>query len=345
MVKNRHKKPALKSTGKNPTKERLNVMTKNGAGHRLRTTGRIIKYGASGFKRNIWLSAAATLVMTFTLVVLFITVIASAVLSSTAQAMREKIDITIFFKPGTTSETLGSLAGIMWQDENVKDVTTATTEDEFKVLISEDTNSKELLGVLDDPEMKEIMMGTLQSTMRIKVHDPDDLSSIKNTVNTNPIFVENLDTIKAPTYSTNNTAIETITSWANIARTGGLALSIVFLVISILVIFNTIRMAIFSRREEIYMEKLVGADNHFIRGPFLVEAIMSGLLAGVLGCIIGFTAYHIIAPRLADYDIDISYVDGVLSSSWLLVVILAMLFSGALIGFISSRLAVRKYLK
>lgn len=329
----------------NPTKDRLKTMTKNGHSHRLRTFSRILKYGSSGFKRNIWLSVAATLVMTFTLVILFVTVIASIVLSSTATAMREKIDITIFFKPGTDLITLEHMAETMRADENVREVEVSTTEEEYERFLEETENDKELMATLADEEMREIMLKSMQSTMRVKVYDTDKLDSVKYIVSTDEVFVENLDTEKAPTYSTNDTAISTITSWANIARNGGLALSALFLIISILVIFNTIRMAIFSRREEIYMEKLVGADNQFIRGPFLVEAAMSGILAGVIASILSYAGYRFLAPKLADYDIDISAVSSVLESNWLIGVFFLMLLVGSIIGLLSSRLAVRKYLK
>lgn len=333
--------------GDNPTKDRLKSMAKSGSAHKLRTASRIAKYGASGFKRNIWLSAAATLVMTFTLVLLFVTVIASIVLSSTADIMREKIDITIFFKPGTDLVSLESMSNTMWQDPNVKNITVANSNTEYERFLEETKKSgdNEILQTLDDEKMKEIMLNNMQATMRIKVRDSGNLDSIKYTVSTDEEFVDNLDNTKAPTYSTNDQAIGTITSWANIAKNGGLILSALFLVISVLVIFNTIRMAIFSRREEIYMEKLVGADNTFIRGPFLVEAMMSGILAGILASGIGYAAYKILAPKLADYDIDISAVSGVLDTNWIIAVFAAMIILGAVIGLISARLAVRKYLK
>ena len=90
----------------------LKAMDKNTHNHAARNAGRILKYGASGFRRNIWLSIAATLVMTITLLILCATAFASSVLSSTAQSMREKIDIAIYFKPGTDAETLEELKAI-----------------------------------------------------------------------------------------------------------------------------------------------------------------------------------------------------------------------------------------
>ena len=333
------------SKKQNPTVARLKTMVKNHHSHAFRDLSRIIKYGARGFKRNIWLSMAATLVMTFTLVVLFVTLIASLVLGSTAEAMKDKIDITVFLKPGTSQETLDELAGIMKDDSNVKEVTTATSDTEFNRFLDETKQDadEELLATLTDKEMQAIMLKNMQATMRIRVFDSSDLTSIKDTVSTNEIFIQNLDTDKAPTYNTNDTTIATITSWANMAKTGGLILGAVFLAITILVIFNTIRMAIFSRREEIYMEQLVGADNHFIRGPFLVEAMLSGIIAGILASVIGFSAYHFAAPAIEDYGIDMTAA-AFLDTYHASFVVLALLLGGALIGLVASRLAVRKYL-
>lgn len=328
-----------------PVKDRLKTMSRGSGRHFFRTTGRITKYGIIGFGRNIWLSITATLVMTFTLIVLFTTVIASVILNSTAEAMREKIDITIFFKPGTELSRLESMASTMKSDKNIKSVVISTTEEEYNKFLEENNANKEIITTFDDNTMKEIMLKALQATMRIKVHNADDLSSIKEIVNKDPEFVENLDTQKIPTYNTDSSAIATIVSWANMAKNGGLALSIIFLIISNLVIFNTIRMAIFSRSEEIYMEKLVGADNRFIRGPFLIEAMISGAAAGILASILGFSAFQIIAPRLAGFDIDVSVVSKILNSYQVIYVFLVIIGVGMFIGLISSRLAVQKYLK
>ena len=329
------------------TRARLRAMARSGGRHHLRNAGRILKYGIIGFGRNIWLSITSTLVMTFTLFVLFVTIIASMVLTSTATAMRAKIDITIFFKPSTSQSALESMKRTMSNDPNVKTVEIATSEEEYNKFIDETKkdDDQELLTALDDDAMRKLMIESMQSTMRIKVNNADDLTSIKEIVNHDPNFTKNLDDEKSPTYNTNDTAISTIVSWANIANTGGLILSGIFLIISILVIFNTIRMAIFSRSEEIYMEKLVGADNHFIRGPFRVEAMMSGVLAGLFAGTLGLIAFNILSPRLSSYDIDISNAEAILHSNWLVFVYLGMVALGCLISLLSSRFAVHRYLK
>ena len=329
------------------TVSRLKSMVKNSNRHFFRNLGRIFKYGIVGFGRNIWLSITATIVTTLTLVLLLATIIAGAVLNSTADAMRSKIDISIFFEPGTSKTNLASMSNTMKQDDNVREVEYSTSEEEFDKLyqgyIDED-NQKMLTAI--EIVGKETFIKKQPAAMRIKVYNTDDLDSVKKIVSSDEEFKENVSKSVDPTYDTNSSAIQTISSWANIATKGGTALCILFLIISILVIFNTIRMAIYSRSEEIYMEKLVGADNSFIRGPFLVEAMMSGVFAGIIAGIVGLIGYNALAPRLKAYEISVDIVNNFLAAPQNIVLIfVALIGTGMIITLISSRLAVHKYLR
>lgn len=328
---------------KNVSKKSLRTMQKNRKRHLLRERARIVKYGTKGFGRNIWLSSAATVVMAITLIILFVTIVASVILTNTAEMMKDKIDITIYFKPSTSAETLSQLTDLIKQDSNVKSVETSTSEQEYEKFLSENKGSDDVLEILDE-EMTKMMIGKMQSTMRIKVYDVDNLASVKSIVEENQLFRTYTDKEKAPTYDVNRAEIATITSWARIARTGGIILAAVFLVISILIIFSTIRMAIFSRREEIYMMKLVGADKSFIRGPFLVEAEICGVIAGVIAATVSYFGFRFLSPRLANYGIDVSSITNIMESNQLIIVFAVFIVAGALIGRISARLAVSKYL-
>lgn len=328
---------------KKATKKGLRTMQRTRAKHPLREEGRIIKYGTKGFARNIWLSTAATVVMAITLIILFVTVVASVILTSTAESMRDKIDITIYLKPNTSAETLAELTEIISSDKNIKSVVVSTSEEEYEKFVAENADSKEILDVLDD-EMKALMISKMQATMRVKVYDVDNLDSVKNLVGTNEMFVEYLDDEMAPTYDVNQVEIATITSWARIARTGGMILAIVFLVISVLIIFSTIRMAIFSRREEIYMMKLVGADKRFIRGPFLIEAEICGIIAGIIAATVSYFGFMALSKNLTEYGIDVSAITNVLTSNQLILMFLVFIAAGIIIGRVSARLAISKYL-
>ncbi len=326
------------------SKKSLKTMQKNRTRHAVRDKVRIVKYGTTGFGRNIWLSTAATVVMAVTLIILFVTVVASVILTNTAEMMKDKIDITIYFKPNTSTETLTELTEIISEDKNIKSVETSTSEEEYEKFLKENEESDEIIGILDD-EITEMMIAKMQSTMRVKVYNVDNLESIKKIVEQNETFVANTDKEKAPTYDVNRAEINTITSWARIARTGGIILAVVFLVVSVLVIFSTIRMAVFSRREEIYMMKLVGADKGFIRGPFLVEAEICGVLAGLVAAALSYFGFQFMSPRLANYGVDVSQISSILESNQLVLVFIVFIAVGAVIGRISAGLAVQKYLK
>ena len=330
-------------TLKKAAKRGLKTIRKSRARHPIRAESRIIKYGTSGFARNIWLSSAATIVMAITLIILFVTVVASVILTNTAELMRDKIDITIYFKPNTSQESLDELSQIIQKDSNIKSVVVSTSEQEYDKFLAENADSNEIIEILDD-EMRKMMIANMQATMRIKVYNVDNLDSIKQLVETDATFQKNLDENMAPTYDVNQVEIATITSWARIARTGGMILAAVFLVISVLIIFSTIRMAIFSRREEIYMMKLVGAEKNFIRGPFLVEAEICGLIAGIIAATVSYFGFMFIAPRLANYGINVDTIKEILESNKLIFVYLIFMGIGVLIGRISAWLAVAKYL-
>ncbi len=325
------------------SKKNLKTMQKNRKRHVAREQARIIKYGTRGFSRNIWLSSAATVVMAITLIILFVTIVASVILTNTAEMMKDKIDITIYLKPNTSQEDLDSLTSEIKKDSNVKSVDTSTSEEEYEKFLVENGSSEDILNILDD-EMTKMMIAKMQATMRIKVYDVDNLDSIKNIVDNGELFSKFTDESMPPTYDVNRNEIATITSWARMARTGGIILAAVFLVISILIIFSTIRMAIFSRREEIYMMKLVGADKSFIRGPFLVEAEICGIISGVVAATLSYFGFRFLSPKLAGYGINVDAINNILESNQLILVFLVFIAAGVIIGRVSARLAVSKYL-
>jgi len=144
---------------KNSTIDRLKTMSKNSRGNLLRNNLRILKYGVIGYGRNIWLSITSTFVMTLTLILLFVTVIANIILSTTADRMRDKIDITIFFKPGTEVVALQEMTDIIKKDSNVKSAEYSTSDQEYKKVIEDTkkTGDAALLATLNDEDMNMIL--------------------------------------------------------------------------------------------------------------------------------------------------------------------------------------------
>ena len=124
----------------------------------------------------------------------------------------------------------------------------------------------------------------------------------------------------------------------------GLVISVVLITISSLVVFNTIRMAIFNRKEEIQMMKLIGADKGFIRGPFIVEAIVYGFIAAVIAMGLGGSGLMLSRVKLETYGIQIESTMHIIIA-YAPFVLLGLIVIGAIIGIISSLLATRRYLK
>lgn len=334
------------------TRKYLRTLTRDAGVHPFRNTTRVMKYGFSGFGRNIWLSLASILVMTITLIILIISVLSNIILGETATALRDRIDITIFLKPETTDTTLKNLTEILTQDNNVKVDTIIANNStaEVAVYLEENADEEDMIEMVNsDPEMYAIFVKNMPATIRFKVRDVDNIDSIKSLVSSNELFKDSLheDHEKySPTYDMNQAEIKTINSWARIAKNGGIILGIIFLLISVLIIFNTVRMAVFSRREEIYMMKLIGGSKSFIRGPFLVEAALSGLISGLLASFITYYGFAFLAPRLEKYGINVATITGYYDEPILLTIFIGIItVIGIFIGIISARLAAQKYLK
>lgn len=325
------------------TKKSLKTMRKTRNRHPLRTQMRIMKYGMSGFARNIWLSVAATVVMTVALIILFVTVVGSQVLRNTARSMEESIDITIYVQPNTPQEILDQMAATLKQDPNVLAVDPKNSAQEYEILQQENADA-DVAELMQSDEMRQLILAETKGTLRVKVDDVGNIDRLKNTVENDELFKRYVDREQMPTYEAKQMEIATINNWATFVSYAGLVLAVVFLVISTLIVFSTIRMAIFSRREEIYMEKLVGAEKRFIRGPFLVEADICGIIAGILAVSISYAGVLLLAPHLNVAQDEIGAIVSDLRSSKLLILYAAFIVLGVLISRISAWLAISKYL-
>ena len=327
------------------SKSQLKNMLKSGKNHPFRTAARVTKYGTSGFARNLWLSVASIFVMSITLVVIFATLVANVVLMSITNTMRDKIDITVYLKPATSGEQLLHFSKILYKNKNVRLVEVADSNQELEKFAEDRKDSPEIIGALKDPEMRELLLKSMNATMTIKLKNIDEIAAVKQTIEQDTEIKNHLDPEKPPTYETKRTIIDRIKNWANTARIGGFTLGAIFLTISILMIVNTVKVAIFSRKEEIYMMKLVGASQSFTKGPFLVEAEISGIISGIIATVISVLAMNFILPKLAGAEINTIIFGKTLSIEHIIITTTAMLVVGALIGAIAARLAIRKYIK
>ncbi len=326
------------------SKERLNRITKTHR-HAMRTNARVLKYGAKSFVRNTWLSIAAIAIMAVTLIVLSATLIATHAMGTVVNKIEQQVDMSIYLDQGTTDEQISKIVSRMTQLESVVEVTSTSPSEANKAAIekilarSKDLTAKEKetyrQNLLDAPNK-------LPWTLNVKLVNLDNTQELEDFVNNDEDLKELLDKNNAPSYaSERRDTIDKIAGTMNRVELIGLAAGGVFALIAILVVFNTIRMAIFNRKEEIYMMRLVGASRWFIVGPFVVEASIYGIIAAVIAGVIAYAGTFALQPQ---FGTTLDPTVEIMRNFWYLA-LCALLVAGILIGVISSLLATRKYLK
>ena len=321
------------------SKERLNRITKTRK-HHLRTSARVMKYGAKSFVRNTWLSVAAIAIMAITLIVLSATLVATHAMNTTIEMVESQVDMSIYVKQGATNEQINKIISNLEALDSVTSVTSTSPEEanneSIRKLIAESNiTDKAYIQALYEAPNK------IPWTINVKLKNLNDTSELERFVDEDPSMTNMLDA-RPPSFATSHReTIDRIASIMNRVEIFGLGAAAIFALIAILIVFNTIRMAIFNRKEEIYMMHLVGASHWFIMGPFVVEASLYGVVAaGIAGAAIYATVFAIRGGLGATIEPTID----LMTKYWYFVAA-GLLAVGILIGVISALLASRKYIK
>jgi cell division transport system permease protein len=283
--------------------------------------------------------------MAVTLIVLSATLIATHAMGTVVNKIEQQVDMSIYLDQGTTDEQISKIVSRMTQLESVVEVTSTSPSEANKAAIekilarSKDLTAKEKetyrQNLLDAPNK-------LPWTLNVKLVNLDNTQELEDFVNNDEDLKELLDKNNAPSYaSERRDTIDKIAGTMNRVELIGLAAGGVFALIAILVVFNTIRMAIFNRKEEIYMMRLVGASRWFIVGPFVVEASIYGIIAAIIAGVIAYAGTFALQPQ---FGTTLDPTAEIMRNFWYLA-LCALLVAGILIGVISSLLATRKYLK
>lgn len=310
--------------------------------HRRRqwvTFFRMCRYGINNFSRNAWLTIAATAVMTITLLVVFVSLVAQTVLLDTVTKLRDQVSMSIYLSTDTAESDAQLVQAEVNKLSSVMSSELISPQQARQNQINDSKGDAETIEAIEEATTR------LPWTVRIKVKDINDTNQLQQLVAENQTVKEFIDPKREPSFAGDRRdTIENIGRVAGFVRQLGIIISSVLVGISMLIIFNTIRMAIFNRREEIQMMKLIGAERSFIRGPFLVEAIVYGFFAAIIASALGYTLIALAGPHLQSYGVAIDSLQNtlVIYSAF---VLLAMILLGAVIGVVSSLLATRRYLR
>jgi len=300
---------------------------------------RMVRYGVNNFSRNAWLTVAATAVMTITLLIVFMTLAARSTLETTVADIRSKVDISIYVKNDIEESDVAAITEDLQKLDSVRNINYVSPEEARGDFAKKNSNDAGALNALNEATNK------FPGIIRVNLVDINETGELDTFVKNNENYNAAKDPDREPSFAgERRTAIQNIGRWVDFADRAGLGASIVFVIISSLIVFNTIRMAIFNRKEEIQMMKLIGADRSFIRGPFIVEAVVYGFIAAVLATVLGVALLYASSSQLLAYGIGIQGTTNVVTG-YIGLVLLVMILLGAAIGVVSSLLATRRYLK
>jgi cell division transport system permease protein len=330
---------AMLKQNDNQKKEEKPKKQKRQFSRKMLTFGRVIRYGVSNFRRNAWLTMAATVVMTMTLSIIFISLIARNVMLDTVNTLKDKVDMSIYLKTDTPSNEATAIQNELKQLKSVTKVTYISPEEGRNEIVQENSDSIDYLNAINEATNE------IPGTLRVKIVDIDNTSELQSFVKNDVLLKKYISSDFQPSFAGSRKAsIESIGKTMNFIEKAGVVLAVFFVIISFFVIYNTIRMAIFNRKDEIYMMQLIGADQSFIRGPFLVEASMYGCIAAVIATIVGYVGIIFAKAPLNSYSISVDSTYSLLII-FLPVIIVTMLLLGIIIGCISSYFATKRYLK
>lgn len=293
---------------------------------------RVLRAGFVGFRRNGWLSTATTMVMALALFVLGNLIFAGAFADTALRSLESKIDITVYFTPEATDP---EITAVRREIEALPEVRAVEYISRDVALARFRERHKE--NALIVSALEELGDNPLQASINIAAADPGKYGAISDFLaGKNHSFVEKIN------YFENQAVIERLSSVMGTVRGSGAVLTLILAFIAVLVAFNTIRLAIYTVREEIGIMRLVGASAWFIRGPFLISGVLYGVAAAIMVTLVFFPLAWLASPKLSflvpEFNLFGYFLSNVVQFS------LIMLGAGVALGVISSFIAVRRYL-
>lgn len=286
--------------------------------------------------RNFWLSLVTIIILVLTLFSVTLVAGISVVAERAVESMHEKVDVSVYFKNEATEQDIFNVRYRLEALSQVDSVSYVSQEEALEAFKEKHKNEPLILDSLN-----QLDANPLGATLRIKAKNIDDYPEILS-------VLENSDYdqfIQDKNFDDNKDVIDKLSDLSSRIQRIGLIVSGIFVVIAILIIFNTIRINIYTHREEIGIMKLVGGTNWLIRAPFLIESILYAVLAVVITLAILYPLLGIVAPHVDNfftgYNIDLSsYFD---QNFWQ--IIGGQLIFAILLSVISSSIAIGKYMR
>lgn len=302
------------------------------------TIKRIIKAGFVSFWRNGSVSLSAVFVMVIALFMIGSTLLLTAFLGTALRDLQDKIDINIYISANTPESTILELKTKIEALPEVKAVSYISSEQALETFRTRHEDDHRIIQALE-----EVGSNPLTAALTVKAKEPAQYEGIaKFLENKSSLSPDELSIVSKVNYNDNKIAIERLSKIIDGVKKLGGIITVVLVGISILITFNTIRLAIFIARDEISVMRLVGGSNEFIRGPFVVEGMIYGLVSGILTIIMFYPITYWLKSATQGFYGGIDLLHYFVAN--FVEIFFIIMISGIVLGAVSSYLAVRKYL-
>ncbi len=299
---------------------------------------RVVRSGFVGFWRNAFVSLASIFIMTVALFVIGATMLLDQVLGASLAQIEGKVDINVYFDVGASDENMAALKSRLEALPEVAEVTFTSREEALAAFEERHRNDELTIQALE--ELEENPLG---ASLAVRAHNTSQYESIANFLNEQQALEQpSAPVIDRVNFIKNKEAIDKLTSIIDAVEKASVITMAVLIIAAVMITFNTVRLAIYTTREEISVMRLVGASNTFIRGPFMLQGVMYGLISGVLAILIIYPILIWLGPGTETF-FQFNIFDYFVSEfAYMFLVIVG---SGMILGLISSVLAVSRYLR
>lgn len=299
---------------------------------------RVVRSGFVGFWRNAFVSLAAIFVMTVALFVIGSSMLVNKLLEVTLDNIQDKVDINVYFVPNANQQDIDTLQMQLEGLPDVEQVVFTSREEALAQFTARYQNDETIMQGLE-----ELGDNPLGASLAVRAEETSQYEAINE-------FLEEQQALEDPArplidevnFPKNKEAIDRLTGIIGAVEQSTFIALIVLIAAAVAITFNTIRLAIYTAREEISIMRLVGASNTFIRGPFMLQGIMYGLISGVLALAILYPILIWLAPKIQAFFQFNLFNHFVTEFSFFFLVLVGI---GVALGMISSLLAVTRYLR
>lgn len=256
----------------------------------MRSFWRVVKFAFQDLFRNFGLSLMTVCILVLMLLSVNVLWSVDTVTKEAVKLVKNQINVSLYFKPETSEKEVAEVKKYIGQFPEVVDLISVPRAEVLAQFRQKHNLSADVLSALD-----ELGDNPFGDTLVIKTREPEDYARIMSALNV-PEY-ENM--IESKSFEGHEEGIDKIQNITNRIEKLGFGLSILFALISFMIIFNTIRVAIYTHRIEISIKRLVGASSWFIRGPYIVESVIFTIFSVGVTAVIMFLALRWIDPYLA----------------------------------------------